>query len=296
MPRAVPPPIHRRLVRDFGPKDPWARLLLFAINSRFDRDNGECFAGQETIAKDTCMGVSTIRAKTALVAREGWLALYPRGGNGKRWKSYIYRASVPDWIDLSAIKVKDTDAESLAQAYEATNGTIDPSANAGTLYPQKGQKRTPPPAAGGPSSAKPAPKRKAPPADEHKDRQLTAEAPPADGNKHRQPLRGKFFSESSSLSNLKQARLAPSARVQEHEQEPKSQEADSPAERVAQLTAAKALKALEARGSATRQEGPDLGERIRKLRTAMPSMTPEEIAKAMRTDTTTVLDAMRATA
>src|SRR5690606_27132057 len=128
--------------------------------------------------------------------------------------------------DLAAITIRNgestTDAETVVTAFEAINGTIEDWASAGTLYPQKGRKRRPPPAAGGIPGASTGQKPGAPPADGNEHRQLNAGAPPADSNKHRQPLRGKSSRSSSSLSYSREARLSPSGALsRDQDREPR---------------------------------------------------------------------------
>lgn len=195
MARAVPPWLHRVCIRNHGPADPWLKLMLFTLNSFMD-DSGESYQGQEALAKAAAMGISTVREKMAIASKEGWIALYPRGRQGQKWKTYTYRACVPDWIDLSQITVKDSNGEKLADHHENVHGGIDDDAVSGSRYPQLGKRRAPP-VPGGPSGTQ---NGEAPPAEHVKHRQLVAEAPPAEVEKDRQPVRGKSSSESSHRS------------------------------------------------------------------------------------------------
>jgi hypothetical protein len=195
--RAVPPWLHRVLVRQFGPKDPFVRLTVFGVNSFMDR-SGIAYPSQEAIAAATWLGVSTVRRKIADANLAAWLSIEARAAYmGQHWKQYLYRACVPDTIDLKAFVVDDTTgqtADDLAEQWEAIHGSIDPSNLRGTLFPQTGKRRAPPRAGGiappapGGSAAPPTLRREeAPPADarstarpEQKHRPLTPEAPPAD--------------------------------------------------------------------------------------------------------------------
>jgi hypothetical protein len=199
VPRAVPPWLHRVCIRMYGPDDPWSRLLLFAHNSCMD-DAGSHFHSQESIAKAAAMGVSTVRAKNAELSKAGWLAIYPRHQPGQAWKSYEYRCCVPDSCDLASIRVKKLDGEYLASTHEAQYGGIDSENCTGSLYPQKGSKRQPPPPAhgGSPSTRSDlnAPSHERTTASSRADyRQLTSERPPAHGGNDRQPVGEKSSSE-----------------------------------------------------------------------------------------------------
>lgn len=196
MPRAVPPWLHRVLLRDYGPPDPWIKLVVFTVNAFMD-DSGKCFPSQEAIAAAAGMGVSTVRRKIAEANRGHWIAIQARAVyGGRHWKQYSYRACCPDSIDLSAIvantKTRQT-GEDLVDTWEAQHGAISPENLKGTMFPQHGRRRAPPASSGmkvsappAPSGTNPPPGAQAPPADfvstarphiEH--RPLTTQAPPA---------------------------------------------------------------------------------------------------------------------
>lgn len=197
MPRAVDSWLHRICIRKFGPANPTEKLFLFGINSHMD-EAGECFPGQEELSNSTALGVSTIRRVAAVVSKQGWIAIYSRGASGRKWKSYAYRACVPDWVDLASIKYREKDGEYMATHHESVWGLIEESAVSGSLYPQKGKPRRPP-APGGSSapvkteastghSASTARSRS-------DDRPQRADRPPADSAHDRPQRRGKFSSE-----------------------------------------------------------------------------------------------------
>jgi hypothetical protein len=212
MARAVPPWLHRILIRDRGPADPWIKLVLYTINATMkdpDAETGDDGAGywaQETIARAACMGVSTVRRKIAEASKLQWIALETRAAlAGRKWKQYRYRACCPDSIDLAAIPIKKGGgavggtAEGLVDHWESVWGGIADSSVAGTMFPQLGKSRrvappapggrkvvAAPPTAGGSTPDKHDAKRAAPPAhatstarSSTKDRPLTTEAPPA---------------------------------------------------------------------------------------------------------------------
>jgi hypothetical protein len=198
MARAVPPWLHRVLLRDRGPADPWVKLVVFTVNSFMD-DSGSCYPSQRAIAGAAAMGESTLRRKIQEACRAGWLSIEARTVYaGQHWKQYMYSACCPDTVDLEAIVLKDGQtAGQLADAHESKYGTIDPATLTGTMFPQTGKKRVVPPA---PSGIPPAPggspmaqaspthgsSLEAPPADvestarsEQKHRPLTTFQPPA---------------------------------------------------------------------------------------------------------------------
>jgi hypothetical protein len=198
MPRAVPPWLHRVCIRRFGPRDPWSKLLLFAVNSFMD-DTGHADPGIEAIAEAAVMGQSTVRAKLPEVSKAQWLAIYPRSGRGQQWRSYAYRPCVPDWIDLETIPK----AAELADRFESSHGGIEPRAVSGARYKQTGRTRVPPARGGSPHREN----NEAPPANGAKYRQPTSEAPPADGAKHRQPLGDKSSLKAFQESDLREGAL-----------------------------------------------------------------------------------------
>ncbi len=139
--RAVPPWLHRVAIRDYGPLNPFDRLLLFAVSAYAD-DSGHCWPGQATLANAAQMGESTVRRKVDALSKAGWLAVY-RACSGQAWKRNEYRLSVPDQVPLFAIKIKGESAESHVAKFESTYGGIEPSAVRGRLFTQPGKPRRP---------------------------------------------------------------------------------------------------------------------------------------------------------
>jgi hypothetical protein len=205
MARAIPPWLHRMLIRDHGPSDPFVKLVLFTVNAFMD-SSGSCFPGQAAIASAAVMGVSTVRSKIREANLGHWLSLHHRAAyEGQKWKQYAYRACCPDSIDLAAITFKNDDqgkvttAAELADSWESVHGGVFSENLTGTMFPQPGKNRRAPPGAGGikakapPATGgcpkdKPRTKPQAPPADapstassSAKHRQLTLKAPPAAG-------------------------------------------------------------------------------------------------------------------
>lgn len=240
MPRAVPPWLHRVCIRRFGPRDPWSKLLLFAVNSFMD-DTGHADPGIEAIAEAAVMGQSTVRAKLPAVSKAHWLAIYPRSGRGQQWRSYAYRPCVPDWIDLETIPK----AAELADRFESSHGGIDPEAVSGARYKQTGRARVPP-AHGGSSNPEFS---GAPPADGAKYRQRTNEVPPADGAKYRQPLRAKSSPKAFQESDLGEGALTSPAG---EAKKPKEQSTGAPLATPLQLG-----KVAVARGLAREDQDPE---------------------------------------
>jgi hypothetical protein len=195
--RAIPPWLHRILLRDYGPGDPFITLVVFVVNSFMD-DSGSCFPSQETIAQAAGMGVSTVRRKIGAANRAHWLSIEARAVYVSRhWKQYSYRACCPEAINLEGIALKDKGqtAAYLADAHESVYGGIDGANLTGTLFPQPGRKKRIPPAASGRTQSEAAPSTapsmlpaRAPPAavtrtarSRNEDRPLRLGAPPAAG-------------------------------------------------------------------------------------------------------------------
>ena len=143
--RAIPPWLHRVVLRDFGPRDPLVKLVVFTVNSFMD-ESGGCFPSQEAIAKASGLGISTVRRKIAVANRSAWLSISAREVySGRHWRQYRYRCCCPASIDLKAVPVKKGGtAEDLANHFEADHGAIDPETLCGTHFPQVGKRRVPP--------------------------------------------------------------------------------------------------------------------------------------------------------
>lgn len=260
------------MLRDYFPGSAEVLLVLLVIATYMNRD-GMAFPGQTLIAKGARCGVRTVKRRIAAARELGWLGVGLAGRVGQGWRHNAYQAVVPEDLPL------DEQDDALADAVAAQVGQLDERGDTAMAPPSREQ-----PERGdstGPNVGPESDRRGANPGQTWG--HLGGPVTPA----LRTPALGTHASE---------ARLAPSARVQEHENERPEPRADSPAERVAKLTAEKNLKAVEA-GSLARKD--DKTDRWRRIRTLAASQSPVDLdllAKTFRTSEADVMDALRETA
>lgn len=276
MARTVPAWLHRICIRDYGPDDALMKLALLTVNTCFgsetDKDTGEktqleCWWGQERLAHAASMGVTTLRRKLTEASKLGWIAIYPRGANGQRWKSYAYQPCIPDHIPLTE------QFEALADAHAAIHGNPTPAATSGSRYPQKGQRRAPAAAAG----SKQGVNTEGPAADDTKHRPLTHEAPAADDEKDRPQRRGKSYSKFHSEVPQEEGRLSPTPGLGTKSAEREDRDPTSPQDLGALPIPASAV----ARGSA-RKEEPDADDQRAIDQLLDLGHTAREVARSLK--------------
>lgn len=178
------------MLRDHGPPDPYLKLAVFTVNA-FMNDKGPtagtCFPSQESIAAASGLGVRTVRRKLAEASRLGWIAMFERARAGQRWKAIMYRACVPDGLDVSPYKHADP--------WKADHGPDIPvDALLGTLYPQRKRSKAPATAAG-PSTSRAGTQDGSTGRSRPEDRPLTHEAPATDDIEDRPERPTKFLEE-----------------------------------------------------------------------------------------------------
>jgi hypothetical protein len=117
MPRIVSPWTWRRALRDHGPKSPSVLLTLYTIGTFMDR-SGFAFPSQQLIAAGIRASVKTVQRHLDQAAHAGWIAVEIAGRSGKGWRHYVYRAAVPDHLDLDYVD------EEIADAIQAQEGGI----------------------------------------------------------------------------------------------------------------------------------------------------------------------------
>ena len=99
MARAVSPWTWRRALRDHGPRNPSLLLTALVIGTYMDRD-GIAYPSQQLIAAGIRASVKTVQRHIVQLHREGWLGIEHAGRGGKGWRHYVYRATVPDELEL----------------------------------------------------------------------------------------------------------------------------------------------------------------------------------------------------
>lgn len=108
-PRAVSPWTWRLALRDHGPADRSVLLTLYTILTYMDR-NGFAYPSQQLIAAGARVCVRTVQRHTEKAERAGWLGVEFAGRGGKGWRHYVYRAAVPDHLQLERDELKASDA------------------------------------------------------------------------------------------------------------------------------------------------------------------------------------------
>jgi hypothetical protein len=88
------------LVRDHGPRDPYARLVLHTLRSFMD-DGGSTFVGQTRIADAACLSRPTVRKTLKLCWEVRWVGVNRQdNAKGYGWRQLAYRACVPYPIQI----------------------------------------------------------------------------------------------------------------------------------------------------------------------------------------------------
>jgi hypothetical protein len=87
-------------VRNHGPNDKTLKHVLLTISTYMDKD-GYCYPSQDTIARSASMAPYTVQKAIARANAGGWIAVFPRQGDGQRWRNYEYRACIPASVELS---------------------------------------------------------------------------------------------------------------------------------------------------------------------------------------------------
>lgn len=117
MAQPVSPWIHRVSIRDHGPDDPSERLTLFALNAFMKDETGICYPGTRKLCGATGLSRNTVMRCVRSVNVQGWVQI--REGLRQRFAT-CYRASVPDWLDLSEYE------EILGRWLERSGAAIEP--------------------------------------------------------------------------------------------------------------------------------------------------------------------------
>jgi hypothetical protein len=99
MPIAVPPWVHRIMIREHGPTGPTIKLCLFMVNCHINAKDDSTFVSQGTISNETDLALSTVQRDIARAIDTGWLVAELTNIRGRKWKSYVYRVSIPDNLE-----------------------------------------------------------------------------------------------------------------------------------------------------------------------------------------------------
>lgn len=78
-----------------GPPCSTCRLALLALNHHMD-DDGYCWPGIDTIAREIHMNEKTVREHLKDACEQGWIDRRQRNANGKGWRGYGYQATIPN--------------------------------------------------------------------------------------------------------------------------------------------------------------------------------------------------------
>jgi hypothetical protein len=124
VPIAVPPWLHRVMIREHGPANSTAKLCLFVVNSFLD-DDGCGWPSQKAIAEAACLVEKTAQRCIAQAIDEGWLGA--AATYGRKWKLYQYRAAVPDQL-ANCQTMTEGKIVKLIDNFIAKNGPIAESA------------------------------------------------------------------------------------------------------------------------------------------------------------------------
>lgn len=116
VPRAVSPWTWRRALRDYAPNN--VLLTMYTIGTYMDR-SGIAWPSQQTIAKGARASVRTVQRHIATAHRAGWLGIELAGHGGKGWRHYVYRAAVPNGLQLEFLD------DEIADAITAQEGAIE---------------------------------------------------------------------------------------------------------------------------------------------------------------------------
>ena len=87
------------VVSEIGPRSPTTRLVLLALSTHMNRHGGSCFPSYELLAEETGLSLRAVKEHMNLAHDECWFMRTANMGYAKRWRSYEYEATVPEFND-----------------------------------------------------------------------------------------------------------------------------------------------------------------------------------------------------
>lgn len=87
-------------MRDYGPQQQGILLTLLMLGTFMD-ERGVAYPSQKTLARAARGCVRTVKSHVKQAKALGWLEVELAGRNGKGWRHYAYRCTVPDAVAIS---------------------------------------------------------------------------------------------------------------------------------------------------------------------------------------------------
>lgn len=133
--RAVNCWLWRIMIARHAPHDMALKATLWALATFLDAD-GDGWATQAQIAAAAGATERTVRKKLHEASLQHWVGMMPRGVEGRRFKTYAFRACIPEHIEL------DDRFQELADCSSATFGDVGPEWLRGSYFRQRPETRS----------------------------------------------------------------------------------------------------------------------------------------------------------
>lgn len=122
-------------VRRHGPTDSGPKFVLYILADYADAAKRVCWPSQQTLARDTAMGESTVRRHVKTLEREGWIEIH-RMKNGHNRYRLTEKCCDPDKGDRSIRAVTTAQIERSPPLKLSGNPSIEPSKEPPTTHAQ----------------------------------------------------------------------------------------------------------------------------------------------------------------